>query len=407
MKNALIAFACAGSIGCLFGWGFTEKRPTASLPEKEPVSARPVVRAKWSNTDFLNTVHEQASRWGKVGRNPLAEKLADWSDREIIDALNASLSNPDIMLVGSAGKGLASYLLAEWMRRDFAAALAWFDKLESRSTQSILGLNLDRLWPADKAEEGLAFLRSHPGMFGSHNQIIVNVLGLRARQGAAEVEGLLKIMREENIDFTTSHPIDFPADFDFPELAGSEEFKALWDRDGGTMFLRGWCARNRDAAFDWLLENHGVKALSSDMLMSAGDSQGHMKWLGTRIDALDPAERDEYVARNRRNWLQSPGTLVSFSKGISDPGLLAELRATGVQSIHGGNVQQVIPLLEEIEDPAKRIEILETTPLPSDEDNIYVAPRFNKVVEAQLRKKLAEWDAPQKRIEAIITRFKP
>ncbi|MES2440903.1 MAG: hypothetical protein V4584_17690 [Verrucomicrobiota bacterium] len=355
----------------------------------------------------MKSFHERTAGRRESGHSPLTVKLADWTDREIIDALNASLSNPDVMLPQGSGKGLASFLLAEWMRRDFTAAIAWFDQLESRSVQSTLGARLGDLWPPDKVEEGLAFLRSHRGVFASFDQIVVNALGMRAKQGPTAVEGMLKIMREEKINFDVSQPVAFPPGFDFPALAGSDEFEMLWDRDGGTMFLRGWCEQDKDAAFDWLLENHGVKSLSNNMLMATDDFEGHMKWLGTRIQALDPAERAEYVDQNRRNWLQSPGPLVGFAKGVIDPVILGELRTIGVQSIRGGNAQQVIPLLEGIDDPEKRIEILETTPPPGEKDKFSVVPRFNQVDEAQLRKKLAEWNASQDRIDAIITRFKP
>jgi hypothetical protein len=408
-QKTLFAFCNSILLGALIGWTSAGSRPATqpSATARGAMPARPVPRAKWSNADFVDSLRERSARWGEIGRNPLAGKLSDWSDGEIIAALNASLSDPDIMLPTGSGKGLATYLLAEWMRRDMAAALAWFDKLESRSVQSILGSKLDDLWPRDKAEEGLAFLRSHPGVFSSCDQIIVNVLGSRAKQGTTAVVGLLEIMRKEKIDFSIGHPVDFPAGFDFPALIRSDEFKSLWDRDGSTMFLRGWCAQDRDGAFNWLLENHGVKSLSDNMLMSPGDFEGHMKWLGSRIDALDPDERAEYIDSKRGGWLQFPGVLVDFVKGVSDPALLDEIRAIGVQSIRGGHAQQVIPLLESISDPAKRIEILETTPPPGAKDKRFIVPRFNQVDEAQLRKKLAEWDAPPDRIDAIIARFKP
>ncbi|GAA5125788.1 hypothetical protein JIN84_14660 [Luteolibacter yonseiensis] len=334
--------------------------------------------------------------------------MAEWTNEEIREALNESLSNPDIMLAAGAGKGLNNFLFAEWMRRDLAAAIAWFEKLDSPSLQGSLGLRLCDYWPADKPEEGLAFILSHRRLIGNYDQILVLTLSRRAQQGAAAVEALLKSMREEKIDFKLRRPIDFPKGFDFRSLAGSEEFKALGPREGGTMFLRGWSSQDKDGLFDWLLENHGVASITSNIVIPApGEEETeHMRWLGGRIDALDPAERAEYVRLNRRRWLSPSSGISDFAEGITDPATLDELLVLGVQSIRAGNSVEVMRLLEGVDDPGKRIDLLENTPMMSEEDSRYATPRFNLVDEDQLLKKLTEWGAPQGRSENIINRFK-
>lgn len=410
-KKGGIAFAIATMIGMWIGWSSYKQEFRQSLSSKSTTSSLPAVRPKWRHEDFLDFVRQRSARFEKLDYNPLTGELANWTDREIIDALNASLSDPEIMLDPRYGANLATLLLAEWMRRDFSAALAWFDGLESKPVKARLLQHLEYHWPEDKVEEGLAFVRSHLPLFSwsSYDQLIVNAFGSRAKQGASAVEGLLKILKEENIRFEVSHPIQFPPDFDFPALVKTAEFKELWDRGGNivsvgggcTMFLRGWSERDRDAAFQWLLDNHGVEALTLNLLLQP------RKWIGSKIASLDPAQRSEYVDQNHRGWLQFPGNLVQFTQEITDPAFLDQLRAIGVQSLHGGNAHNVMPLLEGIEDPAKRIELLENTPPPSKEDKPYLGGRFDHIDEGLLRAKLAEWNAPQERIDAIIARFKP
>ena len=390
--------------GGLIGWKSVETKISAPAGTSAAISRPASHQVRWSNGDFLDFVRRRNLE--KVYPNPLAGKLADWTSGEITDALNASLTDPACILHNGAGEGLANFLLAEWMRRDFDAALAWFDQLEPRSVKSSLIQKIGNLWPADKSEEGLAFVRANLSLSSGSDQILVNILGSRARQGAGAVEDLLKIMREEKIHFDVSQPIDFPADFDFSALAESEEFQTLWDRQGCTMFMRGWFGQDKDAAYDWLLENHGVESLSSNMLMPPdGNYQGYFKWMGGRIESLDPARRVEYVDHNRQDWLKFPDRLPSLADNITDPVLLGELRTIGVQSLHGGNAVSVVPLLEGIDDPARRIEMLETTP-PPDMDRTFLSRGFTSGDEALLRRALVEWNAAPERIEAIIARFK-
>lgn len=410
-KRGGMTFTFAALVGMWIGWSPPKQESRHSASDNSTSSPHAVVRPKWRSEDFREFVRERSERFMKPDYNPLTTELANWTDREIIDALNASLTDPEIMLDPRYGANLATLLLAEWLRRDYSAALAWFDQLESKPVKARLLQHLEYLWPADKVEEGLAFVRSHRALFSlaSYDHFIVKAFGARAGQGARAVEGLLKILREEDIRFEVSHPIEFPPGFDFPGLVKSAEFEKLWDRGGSkvsigggcTMFLRGWSERDKDAAFQWLLENHGIEALSSNLLLQP------MNWMGSKVASLDPAQRSEYVDRNRRGWLQSPGLLIRFSQEITDPAFLDQLRAIGVQSLHGGHAHEVMPLLERIVDPAKRLELLETTPPPDQVDRPWLGRGFDHVDEALLRAKLAEWNTPQERIDAIISRFKP
>ena len=136
-----------------------------------------------------------------------------------------------------------------------------------------------------------------------------------------------------------------------------------------------------------------------------GNYQGYFKWMGGRIESLNPARRVEYVDHARQDWLQFPDRLPSLADNITHPVLLGELRTIGVQSLHGGNAVSVVPLLEGIDDSARRIEMLETTP-PPDMDRTFFSQGFTSGDETLLRRALVEWNAAPERIEVIIGRFK-
>lgn len=292
-KKGTAIFVASLLAGGFVGWSASLKQSPLPPPvAKERPAPVVVPKPRWATADFIDHARKRAGLEKQPGHNPLSEMLADWTDEEIRAALDASLSDPDFVFDEYNPAGL---LLGEWMKRDLAAAVAWFDQLESRSAQSRLALPLSHRWPADQAEQGFAYVRGHRELFPASSDwaILVKTLESRAAQGASAVEDLLKILREEKFEVGFLTPVRFPAGFDFARLAGSGEFQHLWD---------------------------------------AG---------------------------------------------------------------------KAIRLLENMENPARRIEILETAFQPSGTEN------FGPDQEVSLRKKLAEWNASPARIEAIITRFKP
>lgn len=394
--------------GFSIGWMRVEQKgeSVAQVAAAEPVEKRS--GARLSVAELANSMKKRRTDSQKLGYNPLKEKLRDWTDHEVIDALNASLTDPEVMLRSGAGDGLATQLWAEWMRRDFDAAIAWFDSIKSLTVRlSVIG-DIPNLWPPDRMEEGIRFVLDHRemGIDGTFRQIFASAIGERAGQGVESLESLLKMMREEKIKFYLSLPIPFPNNFDFKKLVAGDEFRKMWDRGEATMVIRGWSERDRDSAFDWLLENHGQEKLA--MLVPGKDHyQDHERWLGSRIAALDAAERDAYFESHRLTWLGwGADSLVKFSEGVEDPVFLDKLRTLGVQSIYGGGTHKVMPMLEAMADPESRIQLLESVPWPGEESRGYLNHPFNEVDEALLREKLAAWDASPERIDAIITRFK-
>ncbi len=396
-------------LGGLIGWSFSARNSPAPPPIPRPAPVQPTPRPTWTTGDFLASARKQSLQAKQPGFNPLAEKLADWTDEEIIAALNASLHDPDFALPSGAASGLDGLLLGEWMQRDLDAAIAWFDRLESVSTKSRLASALSYRWPADKSEQGLAFVLANRVLFPETTawSILTKVLEGRAKQGPAAVENFLRTLREEKIEFSSEAPGHFPDHFDFATLANGDEFQQLWESGDAKPLILAWHSQNRDQAFDWLVENHGVKSLAAIASLADGDVLGNAKWLGGKVEALDAKQRGEFLEEMRETWTVHPTNLVAFAEGIADPGVLAEARLLGVQSVFAGQTHQMMPLLESIEDPAERIAILENA-RPSALFSRYPDyRRFDVSNESFLRRKLAEWHASDARIESIISRFKP
>ena len=201
LRKTLIVSACAGLAGGWIGWSSIEKEslpPPVKLTIDGPL--RPGPRPVWTTADFLQSARDLDSRMKQPGFNPLAEKVADWTDQEIIAALNASLTDPECILFGGAGEGLVTQLFGEWMRRDLAAAIAWFDRLEPPGVKTRFIWPIMSNWPAEENEKGLAFILTNKNILplADGGPILTRAFEERAEKGAAAVIDLLKTSRERN-----------------------------------------------------------------------------------------------------------------------------------------------------------------------------------------------------------------
>jgi hypothetical protein len=221
------------------------------------------------------------------------------------------------------------------------------------------------------------------------------------------LEELLRVVREEKIELSGGSASGLPGDFDFATFADGAEFQQLWESGNANLLMLAWHAQDRDGAYAWLLENHGAKSLAAITRLPEGDIAGNLKWMGGKFESLDPAQRREFLDEMQLGWTVFPADLATFTQGIGDLAVLDETRAAGVQGIFAGKTRDVMPLLEAIEDPARRVEILESAEPSAVFTGRPDLRSFGESDEALLRKKLAEWKAGKKQIERIISRFKP
>jgi hypothetical protein len=406
-KKGMVAFACAMLVGGVAGWGVAGKREPA---ERQTISrsARLSGRPKPTLDDFIQSARERAERRRDPGYLPLSDELADWSNDEIRSALEAGLVHPENLIEYGKGRGIVNSLLHEWMRRDFDAVLAWYEALQSPSAKNRLTTELASGWPADKAGQGLDFILAHRALFpDSKGWAVINRnLEQRAIGGPAEVEDLLRLIREEKLRFANSASIDFPKGFDFPTLMESEEFILFKERDGAGSVMNAWFAADREKAFDWLLENEGVKSLKvlSDIRFS--QDKDMQLWLAGKVGQMDPAKQGEFLEAFSSRWVESPSSMALFAKGIHDQALRDQLGLISVQSVFAGNAHEAMPLLEILGEPARRIGILEQAEPNASIFNDSSDYRFDAADEAFVRKQLAGWQATELQIESIISRFR-
>jgi hypothetical protein len=408
--NRVIVFAGAVALGGWLGWSSVGRTPRGEEMEiSQRRLARETPQPRATRDELLQLARAVVEKWTQPGFDPVVEELADWTDAEIRDALNESLTDPHAALTGWAGNELGVKLLGEWVKRDFAAALAWFEALDSRAVKARLAGTLSDRWPRDKAENGLEFLRANRDLFTSASQksLLLKAMDDRTKRGPAAVEDLLRVLREEKFDPEFGKDFHFPPGFDFQTLMRGEEVGKLSPAGVLSTILRAWCDVDREQAFDWLLENHGAAGPVTLVDNYEGSFNGRARWLGGKFQELDASQRTEFLNSMLATWFSNADNTAGFVAGISDPSVRAEVANVMPQLVFAGKASQAMPLLEAIPDPARRIQILETA---TPAELLVKAPDlrfFGATDEALLREKLAEWKASETQIDAIISRFKP
>ena len=165
-KQSLLAVVLSLCGGAVFGWFAVGKRShDAWVAQQVAVVPGPVDGESWTVRRFEEALRAREEERKSEAFNPIAKKLSDWTDDELRMNLEASLRDPDFMLRDSVGEGVGTMLLAEWLRRDLSAALAWFDGLSSPAMKGNLADGLMDLWPRNHADEGRAFFAANRQLF--------------------------------------------------------------------------------------------------------------------------------------------------------------------------------------------------------------------------------------------------
>lgn len=367
---------------------------------------------------------DDSPRYGKVTLSGLLEKerervakypsgslellLADWTGEEVAAAFRESVRSPAGLFASEIEDSLANRLFAEWLRRDFDAALAWFKEEGSRSLKQGMVRNLSEAWPKERSEEGLALAVASPDLFPSTRVwgLFGKILGSRAAQGPQAVEDFLRTLRGAGIEPRFDLTVPLPDGFDFRTLSEGPEFARLYQTGKAEAIMRAWSGQNGDEAFDWLIESHGPAALKSLVDSADLESQDYLKWLGGKMTDLDPTQRQEFYDSVLGRWVQIPEDMRTFADGMKDPQLQEEVRQLSIQAIYAGNVRGAFLFLDAVEDPARRLEMLEAAePARLFTEKPYFRG-YNQSDEALLVKKLTEWNATPEQIQTILERFK-
>ncbi|RYD25441.1 MAG: hypothetical protein EOP86_27320, partial [Verrucomicrobiaceae bacterium] len=359
MKPTSLIFLCAVLSGWLLGrpWSHGEapvpapsvEQPVAppSRPAKKVTRKRPLTQ-----DEFLSALKQHAADSKKPGFNPMADMLAGWTDEQVIGALRESVSDPAAHgLPGDEGN-VTFFLLTEWMRRDLDAAAQWLTGLDSTLLKGQLTPCMSANWPPERAAEGLAFLVANEGIFGYDHgaRLLTNAVNAAVMDGAPAVNGLMKTAREHGLEYFNVLP-DFPPGFDFHALAEGGELKAAVQKDFKNPVILAWAKQDRDAAYQWTLENAGAGHVYEQLLgRKDGKLTADIHWAAERYGEMDAEQRQEFYGSMLGRWVQMPSDMRQLKEGMRDPALRSEMDQLSVQMLYAGNGLGAFLFLDAIED---------------------------------------------------------
>lgn len=412
LKRPVIILLCVLPAGWLLGRAWFHPDGGSGVPaQATTVSAKPRVKddtrkRAMSETEFLSLIREDGAAMARPGYNPLGSVLAEWTDEEIIAALKESVANPALHGLPGEKENATLVLLMEWMRRDVDAAAKWFDGLPSTMLKAQLAGTVSWSWPADRADDGLAFMVANEELFriGRGGELFTKAMNSAIAKGPAAVNRLLRVARENKLQ-SFSSTADFPKGFDFQSIADGGELEDAMRRDARHPVMLAWAKQDRDGAYQWTLANLGVEHAREQILGGWGtDAISDFTWSAAQYENMTEDQRKAFMTSAGnflgRDLVRVPG----LSAAIQDQALRDELRLQGVQGIFSGRTEIGLEMLELLGPPEKRLEILETVerqPLPGHDGN-----ERSPVDEGRLRTLLGQWTTDQARIDGIIDHLK-
>ena len=415
MKDPLIVFTTSLIAGGSVAWSLREPPPQPTRPEIAPApSPRAPEPRKWGGEDFMKLIAEAGTLPLADGEtfNPLANQLASWGDEEIRKALDEIVASPESVLDSGPGHELARNLIAEWMRRDLSAALAWFESIPSELTRGELSGSVSFNWPAEKAEEGLAYAAKHPGFFsgngGSNSWKIVNrAIGSAAKRGPDAVAACLALVRENGL-LLSGDPAEFPPGFDFAALAANPEVALLREKHERIFFADAWLRQDPEAAFEAITasaltrDGNPVRDLFSTggSKQSAGEIEMRARLLADWLGNTDADSRRGLIEKSVKEIVMRSDILEALVKNLAEPGDRELVHAEAFCSIRSIGTAAALTHLEAYGDPTARLELLES--FEARKPVVFGRGKMTSEEEGVLRRKLAEWGASPEKTERIV-----
>ena len=339
----------------------------------------------------------------RMGKGNISPYVTDWTDAEILTALEEAMKSPDALL---GFNGIAVLLAQEYARRDPDGALAWV-MAQSAIHRQKLAPKVIAAWPPERADEALAFVAAHREIFGTGvpYYLLDPVVSHAAAEGPQALVSRLRGLLEEGFNQRRSMNITFPPGFDFAALLGSAEFQNLGMAAVQSEIARGWARQDRDAAFQWLLEKDGP-ARAMMVLNSWNQSPAEIRWLVGKLEALTPEQQEDFINRGGAIVGRHGGNTNAWIEAAQTPRLQDAMRNAAAQTIIGGSGMQLetgLRALTTLPDPAARVRLLET--LEPDRRYASSGGPLDQAAEKLLRSRLKEWGADEGRAEAIVRRI--
>ena len=342
---------------------------------------------------------------GKSRRTTLDETIADWTDAEVIAALEQAAREPDLLLEQDS---FAGDLMRAFSKRNPENAMRWALDQPLLVKRKFAGLVLSALLPT-RADEALALARTHPDIFEGKvpTNVVRALVTSSAQQGAeAFVSRLKDLMADGSAPFM-EFPKDVPKGFDFAAALDSPDFKPLVSQKLKSSMLNAWMAENRDAAFQWVLENDGARRLDQlrDSRWSHAELTGHVRWMAEKVEAMPEEQWKEVILANRSSFITNQGHASLWLESLHDPTVKEAFRNAAAGGIFFGNrntMEVGLKALDGLQDDQARIGRLEELSL--DFSGFRMPPDAD--AETLLREKLEQWGADPQRSDAIIEKVR-
>ncbi|RYD18995.1 MAG: hypothetical protein EOP88_20585 [Verrucomicrobiaceae bacterium] len=407
MNKQTFTFVAALAAGVPVGW-FSVSSPAAQPPSPQPSASKQEESRTNGPVILSELLKREKERQLRYPPGSFQELLESWTDEEVAAAFRESIKSPAGRFASEVEDSISNLLYVEWLRRDFDGALDWFQAEPSFSLKESLVYYLSKAWPAERSEEGLTFATSNPDLFPINRvwPLFGTILTSRAAQGPQAVEDYFRALRQAGITPRFDTSVSIPDGFDFRKLSESPEFSELYQSKNAAAIVRAWSDRDPDGVFDWLVEDHGPAALRALLDAADGSSEKSIPWMGGKMADLTPEQRQEFYASMLGRWVQMPDTMQKFTTGMKDPALKDEMDHLSLQMIYSGNSRGAFLFLDAMEDPARRIELLETAePHRFFTESPYFKG-YDSSTEKHLVEKLKAWNATPDQIRTIVERFK-
>ncbi|MBX3743650.1 MAG: hypothetical protein KF712_21875 [Akkermansiaceae bacterium] len=342
----------------------------------------------------------------KSRRTTLDETIADWTDAEVVAALEQAAREPDLLLEQDS---LAGDLLRSFSKRDPEKAMKWALEQPLLVRRKFAGHVLSALLPG-RANEALAMAKAHPDVFEGKvpTNVVRALVTTSAKQGAgAFVSSLKELMADGSAPFM-EFPKEFGEGFDFAAVLDSPDFAPLASHKLRDSMIQAWMRNDRDAAFEWVLENDGAGRLDTlrDPQWTYAELTGHVKWMAGKVDTLPEEQWRKFLQFSEYSLVHREGHAQLWLDSLQQPALREAFRDVATGGIFvGGTVpmERGLKALESLPDGEARLSRLETLAKNfkgyrsrADAGSLFL-----------LRGKLEHWGADAARADGIVERLYP
>lgn len=413
-----LPFLAYPAIGLLIGWGWVsvESGPARKVePHTEAgLQARDVnkkARPAMDREQLLGEALRFRKKLEVYHQNPLRGVIDEWSDEEILAALQETLSPADAK--HRHGR-IAAVLLSELARRNPERAIEWVQKLPAIDRTKYTGSLIDG-WVPERLDEAFVIAKKNPDLFGRalpYKLAIASLEEALKESPQAYVKQLAQLSKEKFTPSTVYKVSGVPEGFDYAAVLDSPEFKAFDSNNAKNALIQDWAMTDREAAFRWLMEQkdqepdlHGLLNIQnrSDS-PSTAEVLGYVKWLCGKLEEFTPEQKASFAATSFE-LTERDGLL--WIEAAQDPELKDAFRTkmSGMVIFNDYNYIDIgFSALETFPDMESRLEALETQIRRRTNDHSVKSDE--EPIRDLIRGYLSKWGVDAQRSESLVNRIR-